>query len=428
MTIIDELIKDIKIPNFIPVSQHFKSDSISDIAGEVTKALDKSGIGGQLIVDSEIAVGVGSRGIANLPVLVKSVVEWFKVRQTKPFIVPAMGSHGGATGAGQIKVLSELGVTENTIGCSIRSAMEVVQVDQLDNGLPVYMDALAWKAGRVFLINRIKTHTSFTGKNESGLVKMLTIGLGKQKGADSAHRLGNFQFASIMPAMTRCLIAKKPGILGGLAIVENARDETALIEVIESGNLEEREAELLVYAKSLMPSLPLKNIDLLIIDQIGKNISGAGMDPNITGRHGSSAKFGGPNVTRLVVLGLTPESKGNATGMGPADIISQAMYDSIDFNYTYANVITSTNLSYVRTPMVLATEKMAIQCGLKTSNAPPENIKAIRLKDTLSLERLLMTKAALQELTDLSEIEVMGAEFPLSFNLAGQVDRDIWNF
>lgn len=426
MTTISDLFNDAEIPEFIPTLQIFEDDSVEDIPAAVVTALNRSNLVDKLPVLKEVAIGVGSRGVANLPALVASTVTWFRSNGCKPFVVPCMGSHGGATGPGQVKVLADLGVTEDTVGCEIRASMDVVEVGCLDNGLPVYMDRLAWEADGVFIINRIKTHTSFSGVHESGLVKMLTIGLGKQKGADAAHSRGFFEFPTIMPAMAKVLLDSKSTILGGLGVVENALEKTCLIEAISAENLIARDAELLAYSKTLLPSLPLDQIDLLIIDRMGKNISGAGMDPNITGRHLSAAKSGGPTVTRLVALGLTEESKGNATGMGTADIIPRSMADAINFDYTYANVITSTNLGFVRMPMVLQTEEDSIRCGVKTCSAPADQLRAIRIKDTLHLDKLLLSPAAAELLTGNPTIRAVGSRKPLKFDGEGRLDRTIW--
>ncbi len=426
MSIIPNLINDTAIPDFIPAWQSFSDNSIDDIPAAVVSALNQSGLVDNVPVFKEVAIGVGSRGVANLPALVASTVTWFRSNGCRPFVIPCMGSHGGATGPGQIKVLADLGVTEETVGCEIRASMDVIEVGRLDNGLPVYMDRIAWEADGVFIINRIKTHTSFSGVHESGLVKMLTIGLGKQKGADTAHSRGFFDFPVIMPAMATMLLESKPTILGGLGVVENALEKTCLIEAIPANNLITRDAELLAYSKTLLPSLPLEKIDLLIIDQMGKNISGAGMDPNITGRHLSPAKSGGPTVTRLVTLGLTEESMGNATGMGNADIIPRSMANAINFDYTYANVITSTSLGFVRMPMVLETDEAVLRCGVKTCSTAIDKIRAIRIKDTLHLDKLLLSPAAAEALSGHDNIHLAGAPRPLEFSKDKFLDRTIW--
>jgi len=426
MSIIPKLINDTVIPDFIPVRQTFHDNCIEDIPAAVISALNQSGLVDNLPVFKEVAIGVGSRGVANLAALVASTVTWFRSNGCKPFVIPCMGSHGGASGPGQVKVLADLGVTEETVGCEIRASMDVVEAGRLANGLPVYMDRIAWEADGVFIINRIKTHTSFSGIHESGLVKMLTIGLGKQKGADAAHSRGFFEFPVIIPAMATMLLERKPTILGGLGVVENALEKTCLVEAIAAKDMVSRDAELLAYSKTLLPALPLDQIDLLIIDQMGKNISGAGMDPNITGRHLSPAKSGGPAVTRLVTLGLTEESKGNATGMGNADIIPRSMAESINFDYTYANVITSTSLGFVRMPMVLETEEDVVRCGVKTCSTPIDKIRAIRIKDTLHLDKLLISPAAAEALSGHNNIQLAGTPIPLQFSKDKVLDRTIW--
>ena len=425
MSILPDLMKNVVIPSCFPVIQSFPNDDIQDIPAAVTQALEQSPIASATLKGT-VAIGVGSRGVANIPAVTRATVAWFKSKGAVPFVVPCMGSHGGATDEGQIKVLAELGVTEDSAGCPIRSSMEVVQLGTLDNGLPVYMDKHAWNADNVFVINRIKAHTSFSGPNESGLLKMMTIGLGKQKGADAAHTYGNAAFKTIMPAMARMAIEKKRGFLGGLALIENERDHTFRIECLPADVLAERDAELLQYAKTRMPSLPLDQVDLLIIDRLGKNISGSGMDTNVTGRHASSAKSGGPDVSRLVVLRLTPETKGNASGLGMADIIPRSLADAINFEYTYANAITSTNLAYVRLPMILETEEDAIRCGIKTCLGNPMAPRIAYIRDTLSVEKLLVSQALAEDLQHHNRCTVSPSPVYLRFCEKGCLDQTIW--
>ncbi len=426
MALLPDLLQKTVIPDFYPVKQSFTDDSIADIPKAVAETLDRSGLKDRLPKGGNIAIGVGSRGVANIPAIAAATAAWFKRHGCNPFIIPCMGSHGGATGPGQIKVLADLGVTEQSAGCPIRATMDVVQVGQLDNGLPVYMDAIAWDADGVFVINRIKPHTSFTGPNESGLVKMLTIGLGKQKGADAAHTFGNDHFATTMPAMTRMVLAKKSTILGGLATVENELDKTCVVEAVPAENLVQRDAELLLLAKKRLPALPAGEIDLLLVDYMGKNISGSGMDTNITGRHGGN-RTGGPKVTRLCVFRLTEEAKGNATGMGMADIIPRQLADSINYEYTYANVITSNNVNFVRMPMVLDTDELVVRCGVKTCTAPKDSLRGIRIRDTLSLSKLLVTRSVAETLRGDPRFSVGETPLTLAFDASGTLDKTIWD-
>lgn len=426
MTFLPDLFKDTPIPEFFAVNRVFPDDCIRDVARATVETLENSGLEKALPSGGSIAVGVGSRGIANLPALVAATVAWFRGKGRTPFVVPCMGSHGGATSPGQIKVLADLGVTEESAGCAIKSSMEVVQAGRLPSGLPVYMDAHAWNADAVFVINRVKPHTSFSGPNESGLVKMLTIGLGKQKGADAAHSFGYGLFAEIMPAMTRAVLAAKPSILGGLAVVENETDQTFHVEAVLSADLERRDAELLLLAKSRMPSLPATEIDFLLIDYMGKNVSGAGMDPNITGRNAKN-RSGGPKVNRLCVLNLTEETKGNATGVGKADIVSRRLANQINFDYTYANVITSTNLEFVRLPMVLETDADVVRCGVKTCSVPATSMKGVRIRDTLSLTKLFVTSPLAETLKGKEGFSVSEAPCALRFGPDGALDTTVWD-
>ena len=340
MPLLTSLLTGIELPFLHRVTRHIPDDGLSDIPRSVRDALNASGVAERLLPNGEVAIGVGSRGIAGLPQIVRATVDWFRERGARPFLVPCMGSHGGATAEGQLRVLEHLGVTAASAGCPIRAGMDTIVIGTLDNGLPVHMDAHATSADGVFVINRVKPHTAFTGPHESGLVKMLVIGLGKRNGADCCHSLGFGRFAEVMPQMARLLLERKPSLLGGLAVVENAHDRVCLLEAVLPERLLERDQALLVEARARMGSLPVDDLDVLLVDRMGKDISGSGMDPNITGRSPSPYKTGGLKAARLGVLRLTEASGGNATGMGNADVVTQRLVDSADFESTYANAIT----------------------------------------------------------------------------------------
>ncbi len=428
MSAIESILRDCALPPLVPVVCRYEDDGIRDVHAAVHVALDASPVAPRLPEGGEIAIGVGSRGIARLPDLVRGTVDWFRARGTRPFIIPCMGSHGGATPRGQTGVLAELGVTEDSAGAPIRSSMDVCEVGRLADGMPVYMDALAHAADGIFVINRVKPHPTFSGVHESGLVKMLTIGLGKQRGADSCHVLGFGAFGAIMPAMSTLILERKKSILGGLATVENAYDQPCLIEAVPAEKILSRDAELLLYARSRMPAIPVDQADVLVVDYIGKNISGSGMDPNITGRHATNLKQGGPAMAKVAVLDLTPQTGGNATGMGNADIITRRMHDAIDFAYTYPNVLTSTLLRVAFTPVVMPTDEMALKCAVKTCNAGNRDIRFIRIRDTLTLDRLLVSPAVAGELENRPGCSITGPAAPMRFDAAGALlERDIWD-
>ena len=283
MGIIAELLQDIVLPKMIRVTQNFPNNAIQDIAGTVRTELRKPAITGRVKKGMRVAVAVGSRGVAEIPQIVRVVVEELKVLGAKPFIVPAMGSHGGASAEGQIEVLAGLGVTESSAGCPIVSCMDTIELGVLKNGLPVLMDKNAMQADGIVVINRVKPHTSFSGNIESGLVKMITIGLGKQKGADSCHALGFKYMAEFIVDMARVKLQKAP-FLFGVGTVENAYDKVAKIAVIPAEDIIDTEKQLLVESKKNMPKILFDPLDVLVVDQMGKEFSGSGMDPHITGR------------------------------------------------------------------------------------------------------------------------------------------------
>ncbi|SBW08496.1 conserved hypothetical protein [uncultured delta proteobacterium] len=428
MSTLHTLLRQCQLPALVPVIRRYTDDGIKDIAKAVHDTMDSSGIAARLPKGASVAVGVGSRGLARLPELVAATISWFKAQGAAPFIIPTMGSHGGATAEGQIGVLEKLGVTEESAGAPIKATMDVVQLGQLEDGFPVYMDAYAAEADRIFFIARVKPHTGFSGKHESGLIKMITIGFGKQRGADSCHTLGFGHFNRLVPAMAGVCLEAKPGILGGLATVENAYDEPCVVRAVPRERLLEEDAELIIYARSRMPSIPAKDIDVLIVDHIGKNISGSGMDPNITGKHASQYTSGGPNTSRIVALDLYDASYGNASGVGAGDVISKRLFDKIDFDAMYTNSMTSTLLSGVLIPVIMPTDEMAVRYGIKTCNAGSRPLKVVRIKDTLTMDRLLLSPALLDGAAKTGDCSVAGDEIPFSFDADGMLTNfDIWD-
>lgn len=420
------LIGETPLPPLYRVRCRFDQTRLDDVRAAARKTLEESGLGQRIRPGARIAVGVGSRGIHDLPRIVRAVVDWMLAHGARPFLVPCMGSHGGATPEGQRAVLRELGVTEESAGCPIESTMDVVELGQLEAyRLPVYMDALAHGADGVFVINRVKPHTSFDGPHESGLVKMLTIGLGKQKGADACHDLGYAHFAAVMPAMAR--VALESGlVLGGLAVVENAYDHPFLLEAVPAERLLERDAALLRLARELMPALPVNDLDVLAVDRLGKNISGTGMDTNITGRFLTPYKRGDVHIRRVAVLDITPESKGNAVGIGCADVITERLWGQINYDYTYANVITSTVLQGAFTPLVLASDEQALRACVKTCNAGSRPVRMLRIRDTLHLGTMLASEALLDKLP--ASCTVLDDVHAWDFDDQGNLrDMDTWH-
>ena len=421
MSIIEQVLKDIPIPRMVRIRQTFDAPVLDDPIAALREELAKPGAIAGIRPGQSVAVAVGSRGIANIAPVTLEVIDAIKAAGASPFIVPCMGSHGGATAEGQTEVLRHLGIDEQTMGAPVRSSMDVIQLDALPNGLPVYCDRLAAEADAIVVINRIKPHTAFRGPIESGIMKMIAIGLGKQKGAEACHQLGFKYMAENVPAMADIMLDKLP-IVFGVALVENAYDETCKIEVIPAAEIGLREPALLEQAKSLMPKLLFDQIDVLVIDYIGKNISGDGMDPNITGRYPTPYAHGGPDVGKMVVLALTPESKGNANGVGTADFTTRRLTDATDWPGTYMNGLTSTVCAPTKMATALDNDKLAIQAAVKTCNILDYTAcRMVRIRDTLHLGEIEISATLLDEARANPQIEIIGEPYELEFNEEGQL-------
>lgn len=423
MGIIQDLLKDIPLPKMATVKQEFNADQINDLGQALNKELEKDYIRQAVKPGMEIAIAVGSRGMDRLVELTAVTVKYLQDLGAKPFIVPCMGSHGGATAEGQKEVLEHLGVKEENVGAEIRSSMEVIKIGELPNGLPVYVDKIASKADGIVVINRVKPHTAFRGPVESGIMKMISIGLGKQKGAEACHQLGFKHMAEHVPAMAKMTMEKMP-ILFSVATVENAFDKVAKVQVLSPEETEEKEIELQKLAKKLLPKLHFEKIDVLVIDQIGKNISGDGMDPNITGRYPTPYAYGGPEVTKMVVLDLTKETGGNANGVGTADFTTQRLVDKMDRNTTYANGLTSTVVGPTHISTALPNDLQAIKAAIKTCNILDFNeVKMVRIKNTLELSEIQVSEALLDHVNEHPDTEVTSDLQEIDFNEQGNLSN-----
>ncbi len=421
MGTIENLLRDVALPRMVRVRQIFPDDAIGDVAAALRAEISAPAIAGRIKRGARIAVAVGSRGLADLPLVVNVVVDELKRRGARPFIVPAMGSHGGATAEGQTALLAALGVSEASAGCPIVSSMETVELGKLPNGLPVYMDREAMQADGIVVINRVKPHTSFSGASESGLVKMLSIGLGKQKGADSCHALGFAQLAQNIVDMAQVKLKHAP-ILFGVATVENACERISRVAAVPAESLVERDAELLLEAKRNMPSILFTPIDVLVVDQMGKEFAGTGTDPHITGRTSTPCVEVRQQVTRMVILDLSDKSKGNATGMGLADICTRRLADKVDIEPTYANHLTSTVVWHAKVPMTFPTDQRAIQAAIKTCNVPDlAGLRVVRIPNTLYLEHIAISEAMLDEASRHPAIEIVGEPKPWAFDADGNL-------
>lgn len=421
MDVIAELLKDIPLPRMVKIRQSFPAEELTDVEAAVNREMANARVLELIKPEMCVAVAVGSRGVAGLSTIVRVVVEAIKGRGGRPFIVPSMGSHGGATAAGQIEVLANLNVTEATAGCPIRSSMEVVQIGRLDNGLPVYIDREASQADGIVVINRVKPHTAFRGSVESGICKMITIGLGKQKGAESCHAYSFKYMAENILAMSQIALEKMP-VLFAVATVENAYDKIRKIRVAAAKDIIETDRQLLVEAKANMPRIYFDQIDVLVIDRIGKNISGDGMDPNITGRYPTPYASGGPEVSKMAVLDLTDETHGNANGMGTADFATRKLADKVNFKMTYANGLTSTVVGPTRMPTILDNDRDAVKAAIKTCNALElTKAKVVRIKDTLHLAEIWISESLLPAAQNHANIEILSKPAIMKFDDRGNL-------
>lgn len=419
--ILQELVKDIPVPRMAKVKVEFEDNKIEDLGQALKEKLQQTKFQSMIQPGMEVAVAVGSRGLDRLPELASVTVQFLKEQGAKPFIVPCMGSHGGATAEGQREVLAHLGVTEESAGCEIRSSMEVEQIGELPNGLPVYMDKYAAAADGIVVINRVKPHTAFRGPVESGIMKMMSIGLGKQKGAEACHQLGFKYMAENVPAMAKIIMEKKP-LLFGVATVENAFDKVAIVDVLSPEEIIEKEPNLLEKAKEFLPKLFFDQLDVLVIDEIGKNISGDGADPNITGRYPTPYAHGGPDVTKMVVLDVTPESEGNANGVGTADFTTQRLVDKMDLEGTYANGLTSTVVSPTKIATTLPNDQDAIKAAIKTCNILDfTKAKMVRIKNTLKIGEIEVSESLLEHVAGHSQMEQSSDLYEFDFNNEGNL-------
>jgi len=414
---------EVELPRMVRVRQKFETIEVDDIAGTVIRQFADPAIRSRIRPGMKIAVGCGSRGIANIADCVRTVIDQLQALGAEPFIFPAMGSHGSASAEGQVKVLASLGITEATMGCPIRSSMEVVELGKLDNGMPVYFDKHAAEADAVALVCRVKAHTNFRAPIESGIAKMLVIGMGKIRGASTVHWYGFDAFIDVLPA-TAEFIMQKINFLFGVAMVENAEDHTALVEVVPGERVLEREPELLRQAREWMPRLQFDGIDVLVVDRIGKNITGAGMDPNITGRNARGADWEAvPYIKKIAVLGLTPETDGNATGVGAADVITMRLFRDFDPAKTYANVIAATLLDGAAIPMIMNTDKEAVQLAIKTiPQTRPEQATVVHIANTLEIVDIDVSENLLPYIqANPDRFEIVGEPLPLDFDTDGNL-------
>ena len=407
-----------KFPMMYRIRQIFDDTKVENIEETVKAELGKLSLAA-IKPGHRVAITGGSRGIANIAEILKAIVDFVKLFDAQPFIFPAMGSHGGATAEGQVAVLEQLGVTESYLNAPILSSMEADEIARTKDDVPVFVDKNALGADFIVVVNRIKSHTKFKAPIESGLMKMMVIGMGKLKGAELYHKAAvQYTFPRIITDAARLVIRKTP-VLCALGIVENAYGKTALISALQPEAIENKEKELLLLSKNMMAKLPFNDIDLLIVDEMGKDISGVGIDPNVTGRNRDLlGVFDHPvQVKRLFVRDLTAKSKGNAIGIGLSDITTKRLVDKIDYAATYKNCITGISLEKAAVPMHFDSDREAIEVGLGSMGLiASEKTKIVRIKNTNRLEVVEVSEAFAASTKERSDLEIIGQPQLMKFD------------
>ena len=418
---IGDLLAGIQIPRFVKVKQIFPHPPEVDVAAEIRRQIKEKNLLGSLQKGARIAIAVGSRGISNLPLAVKVLGEEVRAAGGDPFIVPAMGSHAGATAAGQADLLRIMGFTEEKVGMPINSCMDVVELGKTESGMPVLIDRIAWEADGIIITNRIKPHNCFRGPYECGLVKMITIGLGKQKGAEIAHNLGFGKMAEHVPEIAFEAM-KKIKLLFALGMVENAFHETSTIALLRPEEIKTEEPKLLDMAGKLRANIYFDSLDTLIIDEIGKEIAGTGFDTNVVGRYPLPQMSGGPSIHRIAVLDISEKSNGYGGGLGLADFTTNRAAEKFDFTKTYPNLLTATLPSGYRIPMILPNDKQAIQSCIKTSNLMDRSqVRIARIHNTMCLSEIEVSENIVPELKGDSRFEILTEPYELPFDAKGNL-------
>ena len=421
--VVADLVKDTYVPRMFRVKQNFPRPRIEkeEIPDLINGLLSQEKFASRIKPGMRIAITAGSRGVANVALTTRCIADFVKSRGASPFVVPAMGSHGGATAEGQKALLAGYGVTEENVGCPILSSMEVKKIGVNEEGGDVYIDKHAAEADGIILGCRIKPHTAFRGPYESGMMKMMAIGLGKQYGAEVCHEAGFKNMAKNVPLFGKCIIKNAP-VLFAVPTIENAFDETCRILAVAAEDIEAQEPELLKEAFTYMPRILVDSCDVLIVDQIGKNFSGDGMDPNITGTFCTPYASGGIASQRVAVLDLSPETHGNGLGIGMASATTKRVYDQLDLASMYPNAITCTVLTGVRIPLVMESDKEAIQVCIKSCNEiDKKNPRIVRIPNSLQLEHIMLSEAYLDEIRDIPGLDVESEPEELPFDEDGNL-------
>ena len=422
-SIVSGLLEAVPIPRVARVRQRFPDEHIpaDRLPDHILGLLAKKGVAAGIRPGMKIAITAGSRGIRNIPLILGTLVRFVRDCGGEPYLVAAMGSHGGATSRGQREVLAGLGITEETVGCPIRSGMEVVPAGRNAEGVQVYMSRDAAQADGVIVCNRIKPHTCFRGPCESGLMKMMAIGLGKQVGADWCHKEGFQNMAKNVRLFGAAVLEALP-VLFEVGILENAYDRTAEVVVLDREEIPEKEPDYLKKARGLLPRIHVPECEVLVVDTIGKNFSGGGMDANITGTFVTPYASGGLRSQRVAVLDLSPESHHNGTGCGMAHATTRRFFDKMDWEQTYPNVITSTVIENVRIPMVLKNDREAIQVCLRTcTGVGPQGPRLVRIANSMELTRIYLSENYLPQIAGHPYLEQETEVMELPFDQAGNL-------
>ena len=421
---VNKLLDPVSLPRMVKVRQKFNANVLKDPKADLLAKLSRPEISSCFKPGMRIAITAGSRGIDNYLLCLQTVVEFAKERGAKPFVFPAMGSHGGATAEGQKALLKGYGITEESVGAPILSSMETVSIGEMD-GEDVRVDRFAHEADGIVLVNRIKPHTGFRARHESGLVKMAAIGLGKQYGAQIVHSGGPENMGKRVFAFGDYTIRHEK-IICGIGLVENAFDKTEAIYVMPKDQIEDVEAAALEKAKANMPSIKFEGLDVLIVDRIGKNISGPGMDPNVTYSFLPNAPIPdalrAKRAKRIVTLSLTKETHGSAMGIGMSDITTRRVFDAIDFDATYPNCLTSAVTVSAKVPMFFDSDEYAVKAAVMTlSRMDASDMRFVRILDTLHLSEIEISEALLKEAESMDDIEILSQPYDLPFDKKGNL-------
>lgn len=420
------LLKNVQLPKVAHVKCEFDRSEVEDVAAALLKELERPEIAGCVKPGMKIAVGVGSRGLASLEIMVKTLVEKLQELGAEPFIVPTMGSHGGATAEGQKAILSSLGITEETMGCPIRSSMETVElgtvhIPDLDTDTKTYFDRNAYEADGIVTVARVKVHPAFKDTLESGLCKMLVVGFGKQRGAQAYHTAANGRMGRVLETVAPHII-RNTKVLFAVGSVENAYDRICDIRAVPAKAIVEIDKEMLVLAKERIGKLPFNKLDVLIAKQMGKEISGEGLDPNITGKRAIGPVPGGPKITKIGVLQLSKESDGNIVGIGAVDVITEKLYSRVNLAISYANALTTGGLHNVRIPMTLESDEEVIRAAVHSSKvADSTKAHMVIIKDTLHLSDLYISEGLKEAIEADSRLTLCSGFEELPFSSSGEL-------